>query len=287
MSSDPQIDFIPNDDFESAQEQDFQEIDVQLYTDEDRPEPLDGKRAAESFLSAVEQSRLLTFEGEQFLFKRLNFLRFRANALQATLKNKRRPKKTEKEIQRLVSEAEESRGQIACANLRLVASISRRVSSSQDEFDEFFAEANTILLKAIDKFDYMRGYRFSTYVTHSIQRHLYRLVARKKKLEQREISEELAVNSAPVATNKNEPTEKEIMEAFQHVMSHMDETLDEREQFIIRGRFGLDGDGKGLSLRAMGDQLGISKERARQIFQRGIEKLGAVAKSYEAVFVNQ
>ena len=66
-----------------------------------------------------------------------------------------------------------------------------------------------------------------------------------------------------------------------------DEALDEREQLIIRGRFGLDGSGKGKSFRAIGDELGISKERARQIFQQSIEKLGAVAKPFESVFVNQ
>ena len=280
------IQFVPNDDFESAKEQDFEEIDIQLYKYEDRPEPLDGKRLAESFLTAVEQSRLLTFEGEQFLFKRLNFLRFRASALQSGLKNKLRPKQAKREIGRLLTESISTREQIACANLRLVTSISRRLAITPEDFDEFLAEANTILLNAIDKFDYSRGYRFSTYVTHAVQRHLYRLSTRKAKRQKIERQDELAVQISAEEVGSTGPTDQDVQAAFQHVMSQMDAVLDEREQHIIRGRFGLDGNSKGQSLRAMGDELGISKERARQIFQRGIEKLGTAAKSFESIFVN-
>ncbi|MGI9429175.1 MAG: sigma-70 family RNA polymerase sigma factor [Bythopirellula sp.] len=282
------IDFVPSEEFESVTEQDFEAIDIQLYRDEDRPEPLEGRKLAESFLASVEQSRLLTFEGEQFLFKRLNFLRFRASALQSALKNKRRPGKSQREIDRLLSEAKATREQIACANLRLVTSISRRLATSPDDFDECLGEANTILLNAIDKFDYSRGYRFSTYVTHAVQRHLYRFIGRRAKRQMHESGEEVFIHTSPAPVrNTNEPTEEEVLEAFELVMSRMDEALDDREKFIVRGRFGLDGSGKGQSLRAMGDELGISKERARQIFQKSIEKLGAVAKPFEGVFANR
>ncbi|MGI9456154.1 MAG: sigma factor-like helix-turn-helix DNA-binding protein, partial [Aeoliella sp.] len=108
------------------------------------------------------------------------------------------------------------------------------------------------------------------------------------KQQQHESSGELtAYEPSEPERDANAPTEKEVIEAFELIMSRMDDALDEREQFIIRGRFGLDGSGKGQSLRAMGDELGISKERARQIFQRSIEKLGAVAKPFEDVFVNK
>lgn len=284
---DSKINFVPNDDFQSTTEQDLAALDVELYSAEDRPLARDPKLLAESFLCVVEQSRLLTFEGEQFLFKRLNFLRFRASALQATLKNKRNTKQTVAEIDRLLKEAAETREQIAHANLRLVTSISQKLSFSRDEFEEFQAESNAILLNAIDKFDYSRGYRFSTYATHAVQRNLFRVIEKRTKQRKRESCEEVALHAATApASDPDQPTELDVLNAFEAIMGHIDEMLDSREQFIVRARFGLDDGGKGKSLREIGEALGISKERARQIFQRSIEKLAKVAKPFEAIFAS-
>lgn len=265
------IEFIPNDDFDSITEAELDRLDVELYADEDDPK-LTGHPTAESFLIAVAQSRLLTPEGEQFLFKRLNFLRFRASALQATARGGRKSRKTVAEIERLLEESGNVREQIACANLRLVTSIVRRLSSSNDEFDEFLAEANTILLRAIDKFDYGRGYRFSTYATHAVQRHVFRLIERNQKRRQREVQTEFP---EPVATgNTASNADAGTMKAVNTIMADFDKVLDDREQFIVRARFGLDGTEKGKSLRVIGDELGLSKERVRQLFNRSVEKLG-------------
>jgi RNA polymerase primary sigma factor len=281
--SDQEIAFIPNDDFVSTTEQDFAELDVQLYAEEDdRPDPRDPRTAAESFLMTVEQSRILTKEGEQFLFKRLNFLRFRANALQATLQNKRKAKKTQIEIDRLLGEANDTREQIACANLRLITSIVRKLSKSPDEFDEFLAEANAILLNAIDKFDYGRGYRFSTYATHAVQRHTFRLIERQSKRRKRESADSELVQVA-ASRCMDDTGEMEVLAAVNEIVASFDTTLDERECYIVRGRFGLDGSGKGKSLRVIGDELGLSKERVRQLLQQSIEKLAEIAKPLESL----
>ena len=146
------IAYIPSDEFANATEQDFADIDCAIYAEEDRP--CSPHSSAESFLRAVEQSRLLTADGERFLFKRLNFLRFRASALHAASKGERKSRKTQREIDRLLEEANATREQIACANLRLATSIVRKYAASHHDFDELLAEANTIMLNAIDKFDY-------------------------------------------------------------------------------------------------------------------------------------
>jgi RNA polymerase sigma factor (sigma-70 family) len=275
------IEFIPSDEFESASEQDFAEIEGDLYADD---EPGDrSATSAESFLLAVEQSRLLSVEGERFLFKRLNFLRFRASALQATATGKRMARKTKKEIERLLSEANETREQIACANLRLVTSIVRRLARTADEFDEFLAEGNAILLKAIDKFDYSRGFRFSTYATHAVQRHTFRLIERINKRKQREAANSELLHSAQ-AVESDKPDGREVLAAVEQITGSFDDTLTPREQHIIRSRFGLDGSEKGKTLKVIGEEVGLSKERVRQIVEEGLRKLAENSKQLESLF---
>jgi RNA polymerase primary sigma factor len=264
---DSDIHFIPNTDFQSATEDDFDAIDIDLYSDEDeRPESADPRLVAETFLNAVDRSRLLTFEGEQFLFKRLNFLRFRANAIQATLPDRRPPRKKLREIARLLDEAAQTREEIAQANLRLVISIARKHSSGPDECDEFVSESNAILLNAIDKFDFARGYRFSTYATHAIQRHLFRVIGRQNKRAQRETTE----SSAPLSAISR--------------VSRMDEVLTNRESTIVIRRFGLDESGTSRTLREIAEEIGISKERVRQILLQSVEKLAGIAEPFESIF---
>jgi RNA polymerase primary sigma factor len=279
-----EIDFIPNDAFEHTTERDLRDVDVPLYRDEEQAAgTLNSEIFAATLRSAVRESRLLTFDGEQLLFKRLNFLRFRANANWLTLNPKRPAKKKVFEMERLLDAAASVREDLARANLRLVVSIALKLSISHDEFDEFVAEANGILLYAIDKFDYARGYRFSTYATHAVQRHLYRFIERRKKRASREFACEpdVMMNEVMVAANPDALVENEVTEATAAVMAKIDQTLDERERFIIRGRFGLDGTGEGKTYSHLAGKLGLSKERARQLFQRGIEKLGDVARPFE------
>ena len=285
--SDDEIQFIPNDDFTSASEEDFRQLDVQLYAEEEgRAAAFDRKDAAVSFLQAIDESRLLTFEGEQLLFKRLNFLRFRANAIKVTLPDRRPPKKLIREIDRLLAEAAATREEIARANLRLVCSIARKMSSgSPDEFDEYVGEANAILLNAIDKFDFSRGYRFSTYATHAVQRHLYRFIGRVSKRKGKETDSPVSIESASDTHDQADgPTHQDVMDAAETVLARVNDVLDERERAIVLGRFGFNESGKSKTLRELGSELGLSKERVRQIQQLALEKLAEVAKPFEATF---
>ena len=282
--ADKPIQYIPNESFEAATEQDFAEIDCQLYIDEDdSPVGQAANSPAEAFLLAVDHSRVLTVEGERFLFKRLNFLRFRAGALQATLTGSRREKKTVKEIERLLQEADTTRQHIAHCNLRLVTSIVRKLASSHDEFDEFFSEANAILLNAIDKFDYARGYRFSTYATHAVQRHVYRLIQRARRRRVVEGTGAEGIESFADVDGLSETNASQLEAAMNSVLASLDKVLDDREQQIVRLRFGLDGSNQGRSMRIIGDELGLSKERVRQILNSSLEKLGQANQSLASV----
>lgn len=79
------------------------------------------------------------------------------------------------EIDKLLELVEQIRSQLVNSNMRLVGSIARKFSSQNCDVDDLSSDGCMILLAAIDRFDYSRGFRFSTYATHSIQRHFYRV----------------------------------------------------------------------------------------------------------------
>lgn len=281
-----EIEFIPNADFATASERNFEDVDAELYAAEEGRRPqINRNEAAATFIQAIEESRVLTFEGEQFLFKRLNFLRFRANAVRVTSAAKPSTK-TLKEIPRLLQGAQENREDIARANLRLVLSIARRLSSASNDFDEVVSDANGILLNAIDKFDFSRGDRFSTYVIHAIQGHLYRCIGRNCKRSSRARLANHAVETIAVdSITDTSPSAADVLMAAEAVIDKLDDVLDEREQRIICGRFGLNETGQTSTLRELGVELGLSKERVRQLQLFALEKLVEVARLFESSFV--
>ena len=250
--------------------------DCELYVQE--PEESTQRRSASGCVqSALANCRLLTAEGEQVLFKRLNFVSFRAEAIEKTLHPTRPSKKKVAELEKMRAEETTIRDQIAVANLRLVASIAARVARSGGDFDEFYSEGNSILMKCIEKFDYSRGFRFSTYVTTAIQRHLYRLISKTAKLRSVESVRDDEILQQVPGVESEEARQTAEFAAAQQIISRMEEALDERENFIVRGRLGLDGTGSGKTFQHLGNDLGLSKERIRQLFNRGIEKLGDLA----------
>lgn len=219
---------------------------------------------------------LLTPKGEVFLFRKMNYLRYRAEQLRETLSQKNDPSEADlSDLASFLEDVKAVRNHIAECNLRLVISISRKFSASSCDFDDLMSEGNEILLKAINKFDYSRGFRFSTYATHSVQRHFYRYT--QKQLKRNTIEHKSSVellNEIP-----NADTDLVIAEWVREeqrvtsLIAVMADRLDEREHRIVVARFGLSGDGVVKTLRELSTEMGLSKERIRQIQIIAIEKL--------------
>ncbi|MCA9116262.1 MAG: sigma-70 family RNA polymerase sigma factor [Planctomycetaceae bacterium] len=281
-SNPTEITYVPNSGFASCSRKDLQPPEDGLYRENPPAATAARMNAAlveSTLLQGLQQSRLLTHAGEQYLFRRMNFLRYQASQIQAASPAERPSPRRQRQVKQLLAEADELRGELAAANLRLVASISGRFSKSSDEFDEFVAEGNAVLLNAIDCFDFSRGYRFSTYATHAIQRRLYRLTTQRARRSSREsVASDSRFPELPERELDPEILAREERQAVAvRILNRFDETLDDREQAIVRGRFGLDGTGQSKTLRTLADQFGLSKERIRQLLQRAIGKLSEVS----------
>lgn len=230
----------------------------------------------ENAFSDLSRSPLLTQPGEQHLFRKMNFLKYRANAHRATLNPSRPSLAKVQEIERLLGLAEQTRAAIVEANLRLVYAIAHKFANNPWEYDEYVSEGNLILVNAVDKFDYCRGFRFSTYATHAVQRHFFRLMQRRQRRKARELTSPTEIlGEVAVARDSDVPLDHRIAE---QLISRFDECLDERERIIIEERFGLvDSQTSSETLKSVAEKVGLSKERVRQLQMRAIQKLQDLA----------
>ncbi|MEM6315519.1 MAG: sigma factor, partial [Planctomycetota bacterium] len=128
---------------------------------------------------------LLTVDQEQELFRRMNFCKYRANALRSRLSRTKPDVEKIAEVEAYLARAERLRNYIIQANTRLVMSIARRFADNRNGFDDLLSQGLASLMHSVEKFDFSRGYRFSTYATCAVRRDLYRMVMGLKKDQQR------------------------------------------------------------------------------------------------------
>lgn len=226
-------------------------------------------------LSGLCATPLLTPREESEFFQRMNYCKHRAQSLQTRLKKS--PELAD-ELEDYLERAEKLRNHIIQANIRLVMSIARRFADARNTFDDLLSHGITSLLHVVEKFDYERGYRFSTYATCAIRRDLYRLVMKRKKDSQRYATgtgEQLnACHDTREPLNPNAEGEWRQLSA---AVTEMLGELDEREKFIVMRRYGLTETKSKASYSRLGQSLGISKERVRQLANRAMDKLRASA----------
>ena len=235
-----------------------------------------------AYLASLYEVPLLTREQEVWLFRKFNYLKFRATTLRAELDADRPNARLMDQIDRLYGEIVEIKNRIVRANLRLVVSIAKRRVSPGDSFFDLVSDGNMSLIRAVEKFDYARGNKFSTYASWAIMKNYARTIPDEHRRRDRFRAADMEL--LQMATDRRTDEFQQRLadnDRLQQVGQFLNR-LDTREQTIIIRRYGLNHQHEPQTLKEVGSALGVTKERVRQIEAKAMEKLRDAA-AVEAV----
>lgn len=229
------------------------------------------------YLASLYETPLLTPEQEVHLFRKMNYLNYRASIWRDAYDPGKSPETYLDQIERNLDGAYEIRNRIVQANLRLVVSIARRFVDSSNTFEDLVSDGNVPLIRAVEIFDFSRGFRFSTYATWAIRNTYVRVAPRSRLRSSRYLTgtQDLFEGTSETRTSHGEHEHKH--RRVRAMVASMLERLDCREQKILMSRFGLDSSGDQKKFREISCQWDISTERVRQIVAKSLSKLRGIA----------
>jgi len=271
-----EISFIPHESFADATgaRREFEAVDHTKGDAAPRSATsADLKRMRDPYVAALYRTRLLQPEEEQQLFREMNRLKYLAAQRRDRLDLARPRAKLVREIETLLAQARQLRDRIVRANLRLVVSLARKVAEPATPLDELVSEGNLTLMRAVEKFDFSRGFRFSTYATHAVRRNLWRMLQNRQRQNRRECPTELDQFPSTLDDSAAAADAERAWPQLRGALEDLLARLDDREQLIVRARFGLGVLEERQTLQVVAERIGLSKERVRQLECRALDKL--------------
>jgi RNA polymerase sigma factor (sigma-70 family) len=225
------------------------------------------------------QQVILTGAEEKVLFHQFNYARHRIWKLQQVVWASPTKKPTGEqalEVLKWHRVADRIREQIAETNLALVLAMAKRTRMSEVDFADLVSEGNMALLRAVDKFDAGRGYKFSTYACRAILKAFSRQGMKLSKYRQRFPTDfDPKLERSNFLETKRTTFEKDAAEEVRRIVLENRADLTDVERTVIEHRFGLESaDGeKPMTLEQVGQIIGVTKERVRQIQNKAMDKI--------------
>ncbi len=216
---------------------------------------------------------LLTKDQEQHLFRKMNYLKHKLHRFGQNVDPARAKVRELRKAEALRAEIKAVRDVLINCNQRLVYNNAKKhLANGTENIDDLVSDGNLSLMRAVEKFDYARGNKFSTYATWAIIKNFARSIPDEKTHKQRYMTghDEVFEAKADVRTDEHEVLA--TADAAKTKVCKLLDHLDPRTRELIRMRTGLDGS-REMTLEQIGQHFGITKERVRQINVRGMKQL--------------
>lgn len=236
---------------------------------------------------------LLTREQEYHLFRKMNYFKYRAKKLMAGLNPRRCSDRRLDKIESLLEEANKIRNQIGNSNFRLATQLLRKQSSFYREHsltDGLLSDAYFDVLKAIDYFNFELGNKFSTYCTWVLRKNFSRDLKNQAKYQERfttgmeeslnDIKDDGDGYQEEITYNNN----RTLVDKLLQILAESDCNGDvQRQVYAIEEWFGLHGKDH-RTLDAISQDMDVTKERVRQLKEKGLQVIREKVKELGIVF---
>jgi RNA polymerase sigma factor (sigma-70 family) len=240
-----------------------------------------------AFLQDIFRQPVMPQELETDAFRRMNYLKAKAARLQAALDPAAASPSDLAEIETLLLQANEIKNGIVQGNLRVAVHVARKHQRPDRPLMELVSDATIWLMRAVEKYDFARGTagggganavrsaRFSTYASYAIMKNFAR--DRAEQLTRRDSHVLTGQDELLHSVGSREP-EHAVADGLDAASLQSDlhsviQELPARERELVTSHYGLDGSRPALSLSEIGDKMGITKARVRQLEARALRKL--------------
>jgi len=234
-----------------------------------------------AYLVSLFDYALLDKAQEAHMFRKYNYLRHQVVKGRQSLNAENPSLEKVEELEGKIKPIEEAFNFILVRNLRLVVYVAKKFATSSDHLLELVSEGNLALRKAVENFNYALGNKFSTYASFAIKKHFTRKFAVEHQMKTRYASgQQVHLNDVFAGEDNSLQREFFVARAADQIEGLIELMDDDRQKKVIRKRFGLGNLPQPEKLDEVGTELGLTKERIRQIEAKGLAKLVEIASSF-------
>jgi RNA polymerase primary sigma factor len=222
--------------------------------------------------------QLMKAPEERLMFMRFNFAKRRLVSLQKRIKREGLTRETAELFLEWHRRFEHFREYLVRTNLALVLAMAKRTRLGDVDFSEIVSEGNMALMRAVDKFNVDKGFKFSTYACRAILKAFSRTAMKHSRHRTRfPVEFEPDLEKSDWDTTRRDAVEEDCVDELKQIVDRNLAELSDVEQTVIRRRFNWEQQEETpLTLEEVGKIIGVTKERVRQIQNKALVKIRQV-----------